>query len=195
MAKHSPELKAEVLAWMQSEGAGYRRASKQFKIPAPTIKMWRRAAEGKRPDPVSRARAQARAKPPKEPKGEASQLKTVEFYEWRVDSVSESIQDAKNRGHTGSAAQFERILHSARKELDDARKKAAASARVAEQRKVRDPSELARRMLDSLPKLLQLAGAGEMADETRAALRRSLVEIWRQLWPDEHREKFGGDDG
>ncbi len=168
------ERRAEVIAWMTTHARGYKAAARHFGLPVDTVKTWGRD--------VTRAPAPARdpAPPPPPPRAEPpSDLTAVDevtYWRDRMRVALAAVGVALAAGHAGVAKDWERLAAEHRERLDVALKTHAQEQERAERAAVRDPVELARRLLVQLPKLLEVADDVAIADQVAGEIRR-----WRAV--------------
>jgi transposase len=152
---------------LTADGLSAQQIAERLGVSVRTVYRWRgegpRAKPAERPPQVVRGGAESAANP-------------VEFWAARLDSASAARASAMAQGHTSAAAQWERLAYEARANLDEATKTHAQEQERAERAAVRDPVELARRLLVQLPKLLEVADDVAIADQVASEIRR-----WRAV--------------
>lgn len=165
------DRRAEVIAWMTTHARGYKAAARHFGLPVDTVKTWGRE--------VPRAPAPARdpappPPPPAELPDDLTSVDEVTYWRDRMRVALAAVGVALAAGHAGVAKDWERLAAEHRERLDVALKAHAQEQERAERAAVRDPVELARRLLVQLPKLLEVADDVSLAEEV-------LASIWRWL--------------
>jgi hypothetical protein len=172
------DRKAEVQAWMAATGRGYKAAARHFGLPVDTVKTWGRSPSAK----PSRAHAPAReAVPPvpapavEEPPADLTSADAVTYWRDRLRVALQAVGVALGAGHAGVAKDWERIAADHRERLDEALKAHRQDMERAERAAVRDPRELALRLLPELPKLLEVADDLNLAAEALAGVQRWMA--------------------
>jgi hypothetical protein len=169
------DRKAEVQAWMAATGRGYKAAARHFGIPVDTVKTWGRSPTAK----PSRAPAPAREAPPpvpvpavEEPPADLTSADAVTYWRDRLRVALQAVGVALAAGHAGVAKDWERIAADHRLRLDEALKAHRQDVERAERAAVRDPRELACRLLIELPKVLEVIDDLALMDDALAEIQR-----------------------
>jgi len=93
-----------------------------------------------------------------------SVMHPIPFWSGRVDSAMDAAAVALSRGHANAAATWEKMGYAAREKLDESRRADEARRRREEAAAVRDPVELAARLVRRMPSLLRIVDDVAVAD-------------------------------
>jgi hypothetical protein len=169
------ERRDEVIAWMTTHARGYKAAARHFGLPVDTVKTWGRTI----PRAPAPARDVARPPPPpppaEDPPDDLTAVDEVTYWRNRMRVALDAVGVALEARHAGVAKDWERLAAEHRERLDLALRAHRQDQERAERAAVRDPVELARRLLAQVPKLLEVADDVALAEEVLGAVQRWLA--------------------
>ena len=190
-----PQVLAEAGRWVLDGHGGYKSASKRFNVPRTTLQRYvHQVRAGEKPPPPA-APARARATPDLvAPTFDPATASQVEFLEHRVRHYDAMAMRLELESNLKSAREWRALERASKKELEEARKANAAAEERRKAAEVRNPRELAVKLLDQITALCWLEP--EKAAEVYEAMGRALgkVEIEDDYTPSDEPQPEGADE-